>query len=197
MNVQSLTEYKNLLLGNSHAFVFYFKNDCDEMINKFDELSKSYQNYKFFKVNLNNLEIPDLKVSPTIKYFNDGKEKDNYSGKSVDKLNLFVIKHFVQKVDTHETFTDYLKNFNGLIVVDFTATWCGPCKSITPFYHELNEKFSNVLFLKVDVDDNEETTAHCEINSMPTFQFYKNEEKIGQFSGADKNKLESMITTNN
>lgn len=197
MEVKSFQEYQQLLLGNSNTFVFYYKNESEEMIQKFNNLGENYKNYRFLIVNLNQIEIPELKVSPTIKYFIDGKEVDNYSGKSIEKLDLFVNKFFIQKVDDHEKFQYYVDNFNGLIVVDFTATWCGPCKSITPYFHQLNEEYKNVLFLKVDVDDNEETTQECDINSMPTFQFYKGQNKVGQFSGADKNKLLNLIKSNN
>ena len=197
MEIHNQDEHQKLILGNSNVFIFYYKNDCDKMIQKFDELSETYKNYKFLKVDLNSVEIADLKVSPTIKYFFEGKETENYSGKSLDKLELFVEKYFIQKVDEHDKFNHYIENFNGLIVVDFTATWCGPCKSITPYYHELNQNYNNILFLKVDVDDNEETTANCDISSMPTFQFYKNQEKVGQFSGANKNKLLELIKSNN
>jgi len=197
MDVKSIKEYKQLLLGNSNTFVLYYKNDSEEIINKYNKLSENYKNYRFLKVNLNEIEVPDLKVSPTIKYFVNSEEIDNYSGKSLDKLYLFVSKFFIQTVDDHEKFLYYLENYNGLIVVDFTATWCGPCKNITPYFHELNEKYKNVLFLKVDVDENEETTQECDINSMPTFQFYKSQNKVGQFSGADKNKLLNLIQTNN
>lgn len=197
MEVKSLNEYQQLVLGNTNTFVFYYKNDLDDMVNKFNQLSESYSNCRFLRVDLTKIDVPDLKVSPTIKYFMDGTEVDNYSGKSVDKLFLFVSKFFIQKVDDHEMFLFYKNNFNGLVVVDFTATWCGPCKTIIPYYHELNSKYNNVLFLKIDVDDNEETTQECDISSMPTFQFYKNQELITQFSGADKKKLLNLIETNN
>lgn len=197
MEVKSLNEYQQLVLGNTNTFVFYYKNDLDDMVNKFNQLSESYSNCRFLRVDLTQINVPDLKVSPTIKYFVDGTEVDNYSGKSVDKLFLFISKFFIQKVDDHEMFLFYKNNFNGLVVVDFTATWCGPCKTIIPYYHELNSKYNNVLFLKIDVDDNEDTTQECDISSMPTFQFYKNQELITQFSGADKNKLLNMIETNN
>ncbi|KAL1776897.1 thioredoxin [Sigmodon hispidus] len=81
-----------------------------------------------------------------------------------------------------------------LVVVDFSATWCGPCKMIKPFYHSLSEKYSNVVFLEVDVDDCQDVAAECEVKCMPTFQFYKKGQKVGEFSGANKEKLEASIT---
>lgn len=197
MEVKNLQEYQQLLRGNSNTFVLYYKNESQDLIKKFDQLSENYSNYRFLKIDLNKIEVSDLKVSPTIKYFLDGKEVDNYSGKSVDKLFLFVSKFFIQKIDDHELFEYYRNNFNGLVVVDFTATWCGPCKTIIPYYHELNEQYKNVLFLKIDVDDNEETTSECDVSSMPTFQFYKSQQKIGQFSGADRKKLLELVEAHN
>ncbi|KAL6035940.1 hypothetical protein STEG23_027762, partial [Scotinomys teguina] len=64
-----------------------------------------------------------------------------------------------------------------LVVVDFSATWCGPCKMIKPFFHSLSEKYSSVVFLEVDVDDCQDVAAECEVKCMPTFQFYKKGQK--------------------
>ncbi|KAK7161548.1 hypothetical protein R3I94_004279 [Phoxinus phoxinus] len=82
-----------------------------------------------------------------------------------------------------------------LIVVDFTATWCGPCQSIAPFYKGLSENpsYSNVVFLKVDVDDAQDVAQSCEIKCMPTFHFYKNGKKLDDFSGSNQAKLEEMV----
>merc|ERR1712167_283408 len=70
-----------------------------------------------------------------------------------------------------------------LVVVDFTATWCGPCQMIAPLFGELAEKNPDVVFVKVDVDENQETAAACGINCMPTFQFYKNGAKTFEMQG--------------
>ncbi|VFV18844.1 thioredoxin domain-containing protein [Lynx pardinus] len=80
-----------------------------------------------------------------------------------------------------------------LVVVDFSATWCGPCKMIKPFFHSLSEKYSNVVFLEVDVDDCQDVASECEVKCMPTFQFFKKGQKVGEFSGANKEKLEATI----
>ncbi|XP_053558648.1 thioredoxin [Bombina bombina] len=80
-----------------------------------------------------------------------------------------------------------------LVVVDFTATWCGPCKMIAPFFKSLSEKYPDVVFLKVDVDDAQDVAADCDIKCMPTFHFYKKGEKVHDFSGANQNTLEQKV----
>jgi thioredoxin 1 len=78
-----------------------------------------------------------------------------------------------------------------LIMIYFTATWCGPCKRIAPFIAELLLKIPSCKFFKVDVDDEklEELVSKFNINSMPTFCFIKDQELINTITGADKDKL--------
>uniref|UniRef100_A0A8C0N102 Thioredoxin n=1 Tax=Canis lupus familiaris TaxID=9615 RepID=A0A8C0N102_CANLF len=57
----------------------------------------------------------------------------------------------------------------------------------------LSEKYSNVVFLEVDVDDCQDVASECEVKCMPTFQFFKKGQKVGEFSGANKEKLEATI----
>ncbi|KYN19855.1 Thioredoxin-2, partial [Trachymyrmex cornetzi] len=62
---------------------------------------------------------------------------------------------------------------NNLVVIDFFAVWCGPCKMIGPLIEELSKEMLDVVFLKVDVDECEDIAAEYEISSMPTFVFIK------------------------
>ena len=81
-----------------------------------------------------------------------------------------------------------------LLVVDFTATWCGPCLQISPKVEELSVQFSeNVVFVKVDVDDNDEVAEVCGVNVMPTFQFYRSGERVAVFSGTNAAKLTQLV----
>ncbi|XP_012368032.1 thioredoxin-like [Octodon degus] len=67
-----------------------------------------------------------------------------------------------------------------LVVADFLATWCGPCKMIKPFFHSY-------------VSDCQDVTAEYEVKCMPTFQFFKKGEKVREFAGTNKKKLEGTI----
>jgi len=66
----------------------------------------------------------------------------------------------VKKLANMEEFNAELENAGSkLVVVDFFAEWCGPCKMIAPKIEELSSQKSDVVFVKVDVDDNEEAAA--------------------------------------
>jgi len=78
-------------------------------------------------------------------------------------------------------------------VVDFTATWCGPCKKIAPFFEELVSIYTDINFVKVDVDENEDVITKYDVTAMPTFQFWKNGIRLHAFSGADPNMLLEII----
>lgn len=80
-----------------------------------------------------------------------------------------------------------------LVVVDFHATWCGPCKRIAPIFERLAAKYPNAVFLKVDVDKCTETGQGNGVSAMPTFLFFRNSTKIDTHRGADENALEEKI----
>ncbi|BFF93861.1 thioredoxin-2 [Drosophila madeirensis] len=86
---------------------------------------------------------------------------------------------------------------NKLVIVDFYATWCGPCKMIAPKLVELATQYAdNVVVLKVDVDECEDIAVEYNICSMPTFVFLKNSQKIEEFAGANAQRLVDVIKAN-
>lgn len=72
---------------------------------------------------------------------------------------------------------------NGVVVVDFWATWCGPCKMIAPIVEELDEEMSNVKFVKVDVDKNPQIANQYKIVSIPTLKIFKDGKLINTLIG--------------
>lgn len=82
---------------------------------------------------------------------------------------------------------------NNKSVLYFTATWCPPCKMISPIYETLSKTHSEVGFGKVDVDDNAESAAEFKISAVPTFIFFNNDKVHATISGADQAKLEQLI----
>mmetsp|Transcript_11768 Transcript_11768/g.21231 ORF Transcript_11768/g.21231 Transcript_11768/m.21231 type:complete len:167 (+) Transcript_11768:55-555(+) len=82
-----------------------------------------------------------------------------------------------------------------LTVVDFTATWCGPCKMIAPVFKDLSEEFaSSANFVKVDVDQNAAAAQKYGVSAMPTFLFIKGGEVVDQLQGANSARLREMIS---
>jgi len=111
-------------------------------------------------------------------------------GQSANEGN---VKHFHGEEDD---FRAELKNAGGrLVVVDFSANWCGPCKMIAPHFAQLSQQYTNAVFIKIDVDENNEVAAACGARSIPFFQFYKNGKKLAEFAGADPSKLKQTIDT--
>jgi thioredoxin len=80
-----------------------------------------------------------------------------------------------------------------LLVVYFTATWCGPCQQISPIIDQLHSNYANVTFLKVDVDDHKEIALRFSITSIPTFLFVKGGQEIERVRGADVAKVAEEV----
>jgi thioredoxin len=85
---------------------------------------------------------------------------------------------------------------NPLLVIDFYATWCGPCKVISPVFDKLakpHEASTSIIFAKVDVDKAKDVAQACNITAMPTFQFFTHGKKIDEVKGADPQQLTTKI----
>ena len=94
---------------------------------------------------------------------------------------------------TKDTFEDTVLN-NDIVLVDFWAEWCGPCKSFAPTYEKVSVKHEGVVFAKVDTEAEQELASYFQIRSIPTLMIFR--EKVGIFSqpGAlPENALEDLI----
>ncbi len=94
----------------------------------------------------------------------------------------------VQEVKSAEEFKNLLESSikeEKLIVVDFFTTWCGPCKLLAPVLEELSEerKDDNVMFVKVDVEEQDGLGEEYDINSIPTMKYFKDGKEVESFTG--------------
>ena len=100
----------------------------------------------------------------------------------------------VAMLETKVAFDKALKqSMKHLTVIDFTATWCGPCQNIAPKFKEFASVYRNAIFVKCDVDNCDETAAKFRVRCMPTFKIIKEGKQLGEVQGADPAALEAAI----
>lgn len=83
-----------------------------------------------------------------------------------------------------------------LVVVDFFAVWCGPCKMISPMVEKFSQEYSQADFYKVDVDELPEVAKKNEVSSMPTFILFKSGKPVAKVVGANPAAVKQAIASN-
>ena len=83
-----------------------------------------------------------------------------------------------------------------LVLVDFYADWCGPCRMMTPIIHEFaDEMDGKVVVAKLDIDSSQKTTQAFQVTSIPTIILFKGGEEVDRFTGVlDADGLKSMVS---
>ena len=98
---------------------------------------------------------------------------------------------------------------NDIVLIDFWAEWCGPCKSFAPTYEKVSEEYENIVFAKVDTEAHQELAAQFQIRSIPTLVAFKDQvgifaqpgalpedalrDLIGQIEGLDMEEVRKEI----
>lgn len=84
-------------------------------------------------------------------------------------------------IETKEQFNEAIKNGN--VIVDFFATWCGPCRMLSPILEEIESENANITVLKVNVDEQDELAALFNVSSIPLLVFFKDGKRCGEHLG--------------
>ena len=95
---------------------------------------------------------------------------------------------------TKDNFEDVVTK-NDIIIVDFWAPWCGPCKGFAPVFEAASEKHDGVVFAKVNTDEQQDIAAHFAIRSIPTIMVFREQVVLFSQAGALPGEaLESVVT---
>ena len=110
-------------------------------------------------------------------------------------LKRFFASNLEHFEGSFEEFEGFIKNNKGLIVVDFYADWCGPCKQLGRIMPQIAERHPKVTFLKANVDESPELAEHYKVEVIPQIKFFKDETKeISTIVGADPNGIDDLCT---
>ena len=97
-------------------------------------------------------------------------------------LNKIVNETPVMELTSHDF--DQKKSENELLLVDFWAEWCGPCKSMHPIFSRMAKKYKSVRFARVNVDNAQDIAMRYGVQSIPTFIMFKNGQVANTMVGA-------------
>ena len=101
------------------------------------------------------------------------------------------------KIINTAQFKSEVENSKGVIVVDFFATWCGPCKMLAPVFESLGEEMKDqAMFAKVDIDQSLELAQQFSITTVPTVMVFKDGKPVDSLVGfIPKDKLKALVTS--
>lgn len=98
---------------------------------------------------------------------------------------------------TDDSFDEVVQNTDKKILVDFYADWCQPCKMLEPIVEEVSKENQDVLFVRVNVDENRELSNKYAIRALPTLVVIKNGEEINRVVGlVEKAEVERLLSSN-
>ena len=98
---------------------------------------------------------------------------------------------------TKDNFNETIEN-NGTVIIDFWASWCGPCKSFAPTFETASDNHSDVIFAKVNTEEQQELAQACNIRSIPTLMIFRDQILLYSEAGAlPPAQLENIIDKNN
>lgn len=99
----------------------------------------------------------------------------------------------MRNINTRE-FNSEVLNQSGVVIVDFYATWCGPCKMLAPVLESIDNEMGNIKVVKVDIDESRRLAMNYGIQSVPTIKIFKDGREVATRVGFQtKETLENII----
>ena len=132
------------------------------------------------------------------KFYTEGLNNDMYEFYSLIILffliySLLIVLKLLNLINNNE-FINEVENKDGLVVVDFFATWCGPCKMLTPVLESIDNEMENIKVVKVDIDESRRLAMNYGIQSVPTIKIFKDgREVVTRVGFQPKETLENII----
>ncbi|XP_060214504.1 thioredoxin H7-like isoform X2 [Lycium barbarum] len=187
---------------------------CKYMEPVLNDFAAKYADVEFVKIDVDELadvaQEYEVQAMPSFVLIRKGKVVDKVVGADKDGLQKKIEKHRAHNMPTtpqikgsqvmafHSSTKwklhfDALKDTNKLVVIDFTATWCGPCKYMEPVINDFAAKYTDVEFVKIDVDELADVAQEYEVQAMPTFVLIKKGKVVDKIVGADKDGLQKKI----
>ena len=119
---------------------------------------------------------------------------DLFSQPTLDRFHRRLFSMPIQHVATLAEFNTLIRG-DKVVVIDFTAVWCPPCQMIKPIFEKLSEQFTHIVFLKVDVDEQQDIAAQEGIRAMPTFKIYQKGVMKKEIVGANVRALTNAVAS--
>ncbi|GAB4856215.1 hypothetical protein Ancab_014141 [Ancistrocladus abbreviatus] len=119
---------------------------------------------------------------------NDAEDSDHHFEFAGGNVHLITAK------ESWEEKLSQASRESKIVVANFSAAWCGPCRTIAPFYCELSVKYPALMFLTIDVDELTDLSTSWDIKATPTFFFLRDGQQIDKLVGANKSELRKKVT---
>lgn len=119
----------------------------------------------------------------------------NHVYRPYHKVNLPALPH-TNEIDPSYSMADFMQKIfssEDRIVLYCWATWCGPCKAVAPTVEKLSESFPQVKFYKVDIEEQADVARELNVDTTPTFAFFKDGRKFSQVIGGDMKAVEKNL----